>query len=129
MSGHGGYDDGPATYYYPSFYHEMGRARDLNKPVWYLPTWYGENSDDLRLEQYLSFMMNLQGMATPPDFAPSEAAINDLHHRNRRIQQADGAAGDDLHDDARNPPAGRDALFPFAGPVSAGAATCRTPKM
>ncbi len=69
MSGHGGYDDGPATYFYPSFYHEMGRVRDLNKPIWYLPCWYGENSDDLRLEQYLSFMMNLQGMATPPDFA------------------------------------------------------------
>ncbi len=67
ISGHGGYDDGPATYFYPSFFHEMGRARDLNKPVWYLPTWYGENSDDMRLEQYLSFMTNLQGMATPPD--------------------------------------------------------------
>ncbi len=68
ISGHGGYDDGPATYFYPSFFHEMGRARDLNKPIWYLPCWYGESSDDLRCQQYLSFMMNLQGMATPPDF-------------------------------------------------------------
>lgn len=67
ISGHGGYDDGPGTYFFPSFFHEMGRVRDLNKPIWYLPTWYGENSDDMRLEQYLSFMMNLQGMGTPPD--------------------------------------------------------------
>ncbi|MDB5172905.1 MAG: hypothetical protein JWN51_1678, partial [Phycisphaerales bacterium] len=67
MSGHGGYDDGPATYFYPSLFHEFGRIRDLNKPEWYLPTWYGESSDQYRLEQYLSFMTDLQGMAKPPD--------------------------------------------------------------
>jgi hypothetical protein len=66
ISGHGGYDDGPATFFQPSFFHEMGRARDVNKPVWYMPTWYGETSDQFRLEQYLSFMTNLQGMAKPP---------------------------------------------------------------
>ncbi|MDB5300434.1 MAG: hypothetical protein JWO87_2097 [Phycisphaerales bacterium] len=67
MSGHGGYDDGPATYFYPSLFHEFGRIRDLNKPAWYLPTWYGESTDQFRLEQYLSFMTDLQGMAKPPD--------------------------------------------------------------
>jgi hypothetical protein len=67
ISGHGGYDDGCATYFQPSFFHEMGRIRDVNKPVWYLPTWYGETSDQFRLEQYLSFMTDLQGMDTPPD--------------------------------------------------------------
>jgi hypothetical protein len=67
MSGHGGYDDGPATYFYPSLFHEFGRIRDVNKPAWYLPTWYGESTDQYRLEQYLSFMTDLQGMAKPPD--------------------------------------------------------------
>jgi len=68
ISGHGGYDDGPASYFYPSYHLEFGRVRDLNKPVWYLPTWYGGmSSDNYRMEQYLSFMMGLQGMAKPPD--------------------------------------------------------------
>lgn len=67
ISGHGGYDDGPASYFYPSYAVEFGRMRDLNKPVWYLPSWYSHNQGELfRLEQYLSFQTNLQGMATPP---------------------------------------------------------------
>lgn len=74
ISGHGGYDDGPATYFYPSLFHEFGRARDLNKPVWYMPTWYGESDDQYRLEQYLSFMTNLQGMAKPPDMRVQDPA-------------------------------------------------------
>ncbi len=42
--------------------------RQYDKPNWYLPTWYGnEPSDRFRMEQYLSFMDNLQGMAVPPD--------------------------------------------------------------
>ena len=65
--GHGGYDDLGSGYLYPSYTFEMGRLRDLNKPNWYLPTWYREMSPTLfRLEQYLSFMDNLQGMMTPP---------------------------------------------------------------
>jgi hypothetical protein len=67
ISGHGGYDDGCATYFFPSFTHEMGRARDVNKPCWYMPTWYGETSDQYRLEQYLSFITDIQGMEKPPD--------------------------------------------------------------
>ena len=67
ISGHGGYDDGPSNYMYPSFFHEMGRIRDVNKPIWYMPTWYGETPDQFRLEQYLSFVTNLQGMSKPPD--------------------------------------------------------------
>lgn len=68
ISGHGGYDDGVASYFYPSYHHEFGRMRDLNKPNWYLPAWYGGMSSEVfRLEQYLSFMVNLQGMAKPPD--------------------------------------------------------------
>ncbi len=67
ISGHGGYDDAQASYFYPSFTHEMGRIRDVNKPLWYMPTWYGESNDQYRLEQYLSFMTDIQGMAKPPD--------------------------------------------------------------
>jgi hypothetical protein len=75
ISGHGGYDDGPASYFYPSFKHEFGRARDLAKPVWYLPVWYaGLSSENFRLEQYLSFMTGLQGMAKPPDHTVHDPA-------------------------------------------------------
>ncbi len=68
ISGHGGYDDGVSGYLYPAYHLEFGRMRDLNKPVWYLPTWYNISTDNFRLEQNLSFMVGLQGMATPPWF-------------------------------------------------------------
>jgi hypothetical protein len=68
INGHGGYDDYGGAYFNPSYTFEFGRARDLHKPNWYLPTWYGGMpSDRFRLEQYLSFMNNLQGMMKPPD--------------------------------------------------------------
>jgi hypothetical protein len=67
ISGHGGYDDGPSSYFYPGFHAEFGRVRDWNKPYWYLPSWYRISSDVYRLEQYLSFIGNLQGIAKPPD--------------------------------------------------------------
>ena len=68
ISGHGGYDDMNLGYHHPAFYFEFGRMRDLAKPAWYLPCWYGSTpSTHFRLEQYLSFMMNLQGLMTPPD--------------------------------------------------------------
>jgi outer membrane protein assembly factor BamB len=68
ISGHGGYDDTGGAYFGPSFTFEFGRARDLEKPNWYLPAWYaGMPSDRFRMEQYLSFMNNLQGMMKPPD--------------------------------------------------------------
>ncbi|MEI6520428.1 MAG: hypothetical protein WCO98_10410, partial [bacterium] len=72
ISGHGGYDDGVSSYLYPAYHLEFGRMRDLNKPVWYLPTWYNISTDNFRLEQNLSFMVGLQGMATPPWFKAHE---------------------------------------------------------
>src|SRR5204863_5523045 len=67
INGHGGYDDYGGAYFNPSYTFEFGRARDLNKPAWYLPTWYEHMpSDRFRLEQYLSFMTGLQGMMKPP---------------------------------------------------------------
>lgn len=69
ISGHGGYDDG--GYFLPSWYVEMGRARDLAKPCWYLPAWWDMPSSRFRMEQYLSFVNNIQGMAIPPDLMVS----------------------------------------------------------
>lgn len=81
LSGHGGYDDYGGGYYNPLYTFEMGRIRELRKPNWYLPTWYGNiPSDRYRLEQYASFIMNLQGMAKPPDIQvqrPSSTAASD----------------------------------------------------
>lgn len=71
VSGHGGYHDYGPGYFNPSFFLEMARARDMAKPCWYLPCWYGNTtSDQFRLEQYLSFQTNIQGMQTPPDIDP-----------------------------------------------------------
>ncbi len=75
VSGHGGYDDYGCGYFNPSYFLEVARARDFTKPCWYLPTWYGSTpSERFRLEQYLSFMTNVQGMITPPDIDPFEPA-------------------------------------------------------
>jgi hypothetical protein len=68
ISGHGGYDDGPGSYFYPAYHQEFGRMRQLDKPNWYLPNWGNTARDELyRLEQYLCFMNNLQGLAKSPD--------------------------------------------------------------
>ena len=75
VSGHGGYDDYGLGYFNPSWTLEMARARDFRKPCWYLPTWYGNTpADRFRLEQYLSFMTNIQGLMTPPDIDPFDPA-------------------------------------------------------
>ncbi len=67
MSGHGGYDDYAGGYLAPGFFFEMGRMRDYEKPVWYLPGWWENSPSEIfRLEQYLTFMMGAQGVAVPP---------------------------------------------------------------
>lgn len=71
VSGHGGYDDYGPGYFNPSLFLEMARAREYAKPNWYLPTWYGGTPPDrFRVEQYLSFITNIQGMITPPEIDP-----------------------------------------------------------
>jgi hypothetical protein len=73
ISGHGGYHDYGPGYFNPSYTLEMARARDLARPNWYLPCWYGNTtSDEFRLEQYLSFQTNIQGMMSPPDLEPGD---------------------------------------------------------
>lgn len=83
MCGHGGYDDYGLLYLNPAVHFEFGRMRDLAKPNWYLPAWYDSTpSNRFRLEQYASFMANVQGMMKPPDH---------LIHRPSRIPHlADG---------------------------------------
>lgn len=72
-SGHGGYDDYGLGYFNPSYFLEVARARDYSKPCWYLPTWYGNTpADRFRLEQYLAFITNVQGLVSPPDSDPFE---------------------------------------------------------
>jgi hypothetical protein len=74
-SGHGGYDDYGPGYFNPSFTLEMARAHDFTKAEWYLPQWYGNTpSDRFRMEQYLSFQTNVQGMMSPPDLEPATNA-------------------------------------------------------
>ncbi|MBM4034331.1 MAG: hypothetical protein FJ291_21510, partial [Planctomycetes bacterium] len=67
ISGHGGYDDYAGGYLNPGFFMEFGRFRDYAKPAWYLPTWWGMPNGQYRLEQYLTFMANVQGLCKPPD--------------------------------------------------------------
>jgi hypothetical protein len=75
-SGHGGYHDFGPGYFNPSYFLEMARARDFWKPNWYLPTWYGNTTaDQFRMEQYLSFQMNIRGMISPPDCEPATNAL------------------------------------------------------
>src|SRR5262249_19283171 len=75
ISGHGGYHDYGCYYFNPSMFLEFARARDLARPNWYLPTWYGNTtSDQFQLEQYLSFQTNIQGMISPPELDPGNPA-------------------------------------------------------
>jgi hypothetical protein len=89
-SGHGGYDDYGPGYFNPSFTLEMARARDFAKPEWYLPQWYGnQTADRFRLEQYLSFQTNVQGMMSPPDLEPATnpGARQGIVESNRLMQR------------------------------------------
>lgn len=73
VSGHGGYHDFGPGYFNPGMFLEFARARDLARPNWYLPAWYGNTTaDEFRLEQYLSFQCNLQGLMSPPDLEPAQ---------------------------------------------------------
>ncbi len=75
VSGHGGYDDYGCGYFNPVHYLEQSRARDLVKPNWYFPVWFGATpSERHRMEEYLCFMTNIQGMITGPECDPFDPA-------------------------------------------------------
>lgn len=69
ICGHGWYEDITWGYHAPALAVEMGRIRDLQKPVWYMPTWAGTPPERFRMNQYLSFMQNIQGMMKPMPMA------------------------------------------------------------
>lgn len=72
ISGHGGYHDWGLGYFNPVFFLDMARARDHARPNWYLPTWYhNTTNDEFRVQQYTSFIINMQGMMSPPDLEPT----------------------------------------------------------
>ena len=75
ISGHGGYDDYAGGFMNTAFYQEMGRMRDMDKPTWYLPTWWDMSPSLFRLEQNLSFITNLQGICKPPNRADDPAKL------------------------------------------------------
>jgi hypothetical protein len=66
ISGHGGYNDFWLRNFNPSLFLEMALPRQLDKPTWYLPEWYGMTNNSFREEHNLSFITGIQGMATPP---------------------------------------------------------------
>jgi len=66
VSGHGGYDNFGLLYFNPSYFLEIARARDHAKDNWYLPAWFNTPPDRFKMEQYLSFVTNIQGLAKPP---------------------------------------------------------------
>jgi len=79
--GHTEYDSGPGRHLFSSFYAEMGHARDTQKPYWCLPIWNsGSPSGYYRLQQYSTFVTDLQGMSINPYYnyaAPSKALDSD----------------------------------------------------
>ena len=87
ISGHGGYDDFGLRNLNPSFFLEMAMPRQLDKPNWYLPEWFGISADQFRLEHNLSFITGIQGMSTPPGVnaasacAPAVIESNQLYQR------------------------------------------------
>ncbi len=48
----------------------------MNKDIWYLPLWWSRTGHLARLEQYLSFMHNVQGIMTPPDLTVYHPSTN-----------------------------------------------------
>jgi len=66
ICGHGGYNDFWLKNFNPSFFLEMALPRQLDKPTWYLPTWYDISSEMLKFENYMTFITGVQGTALNP---------------------------------------------------------------
>ena len=89
ISGHGGYNDFWLRNLNPSFFLEMAMPRQLDKPNWYLPEWYGNiSSDEFRLEHNMSFIAGIQGMSTPPGInikSPSAPGVTECNQLFQKI--------------------------------------------
>ena len=87
VSGHGGYNDFWLRNFNPSIFLEMAMPRQLDKPTWYLPTWYNMTADALRQEHNLSFITGIQGIATPPGLNAGSAAAPGITETNKLYAQ------------------------------------------
>jgi len=88
VSGHGGYAHFWLWNMNPSFFLEMAMPRQLDKPTWYLPGWGEYTNEQVRLEQYLSFITGIQGLAQPPQIkttSPGAAAVKETNNMAARL--------------------------------------------
>jgi len=88
VSGHGGYNDFWLMNFNPSFFLEMALPRQLDKPTWYLPGWYDCEADQYRMEQYMSFITGIQGIAFPPGInknSKAAPAVKETNHVAARL--------------------------------------------
>jgi len=88
VSGHGGYSHFWLWNMNPSFFLEMSLPRAMDKPTWYLPGW-GEYTNELvRMEQYMSFITGIQGLAQPPmvnTSSPGKDAMKETNNAASRL--------------------------------------------
>ena len=107
----------PAAIFTPSIPMKWAACGRPNKPNWYLPTWGNATDDELfRLEQYLCFAQNLQGLAKPPDPSMNNPYAANTAHSMVETQQARAAAGDHLSAHAATQGRSGHALLLVAGP-------------
>jgi len=88
VSGHGGYNDFWLMNFNSTFFLEMALPRQLDKPTWYLPGWYDCTADVYRLEQYMSFVTGIQGLAFPPGInknSKAAPAVKETNHVAARL--------------------------------------------
>ena len=83
VSGHGGYAHFGLYNLNPSLSLEMALPRQLDKPTWYLPGWGDYTNNQVRQEQYMSFITGIQGLGQPPQIrhtSPGAEAVKETNH-------------------------------------------------
>ena len=97
LSGHGGYDDGPGSYFYPPTTTSSAACGSSTSRTGTCPTGATPARDELyRLEQYLCFMNNLQGLAKSPDPVMNNPYSRGLVAQRGGNEQAGPTVGDHL---------------------------------
>jgi len=82
VSGHGGYAHFGLWNFNPFYWLEMAMPRQLDKPTWYLPGWGKYTANQVRQEQYMTFITGVQGFAQPPDFRAADASAEAVRETN-----------------------------------------------
>jgi hypothetical protein len=89
LNGHGGYDSGAG--FYPAWYFELGRVRELHKPAWYMPTFDTSLRPAVaRTEHYQTFLLHGEGVMVPlwqdlPSRITSADGLAEVNHALRRL--------------------------------------------